>query len=142
MSDPGKCLAIASLALQVSKGLLGYYDLWTHADEDVAEIQRCLLSLANIFTQLEITLGKPNLSEDIISIVRITMKGCDSNVKKLEEMLEKVKREGAPEKLRTKLKNFNRRMLQMFHHGEIIRVQSILNELREDLNMVVSLLSL
>ncbi|KAJ3468078.1 hypothetical protein MRS44_002143 [Fusarium solani] len=141
MSDPGTCLAIVSLALQVSKGLLGYYDLWTHADEDVAEIQRSLLSLANIFTQLEITLGKPNLAEDIISIVRITMKGCDSNVKKLKEMLEKVKREGAPEKLRTKLKNFNRRMLQMFHHGEIIRVQSILNELREDLNMVVSLLS-
>lgn len=86
MSDPGTCLAIVSLALQVSKGLLGYYDLWTHADEDVAEIQRSLLSLANIFTQLEITLGKPNLSEDIISIVRITMKGCDSNVKKLEEI--------------------------------------------------------
>ncbi|KAL2694902.1 hypothetical protein Neosp_001491 [[Neocosmospora] mangrovei] len=142
MSDPGTCLAIVSLALQVSKGLLGYYDLWTHADEDVAEIQRSLLALANIFTQLEITLEKPNLSEDIISIVRVTMKGCDSNVKKLEEMLEKVKREGAPEKLRAKFKNLNRRVLQMFQHGEIMRVQSVLNELREDLNMVVSLLSL
>ncbi|EEU37940.1 uncharacterized protein NECHADRAFT_88282 [Fusarium vanettenii 77-13-4] len=142
MSDPGTCLAIVSLALQVSKGLLGYYDLWTHADEDVAEIQRSLLALANIFTQLEITLEKPNLSEDIISIVRITMKGCDSNVKKLEEMLEKFKREGDPEKLRTKFKNFNRRMLRIFYQGEIMRVQSVLSELREDLHMVVGLLSL
>lgn len=142
MSDPGTSLAIVGLALQVSKGLLGYYDLWTHADEDVAEIQRSLLALGNIFTQLEITLGKANLSEDIISIIRITMKGCDVNVKKLEEILGKVKREGAPEKLRTKFKHFNRRVLQMFQHGEIMRVQSVLNELREDLNMVVSLLSL
>ncbi|KAI8720015.1 hypothetical protein NCS52_00445800 [Fusarium sp. LHS14.1] len=124
MLDPGTCLAIVSLALQVSKGLLGYYDLWTHADED-----------------LEITLGKPNLSENIISIIRITMKGCDANVKKLEEILDRVKRDGPPEKLRTKIKNLNRRMLHMFHHGEILRLQCVLNELREDLNMAVSLLS-
>ncbi|KAM0419078.1 hypothetical protein ACHAPT_012017 [Fusarium lateritium] len=142
MSDPGTCLAIVSLALQVSKGLLGYYDLWTHADEDVVEIQRSLLALANIFMQLDITLAKPNLSEDIISIIRITMKGCDTNVKKLEELLDKVRREGPPEKLRTKVKNLNRRVVQIFHHGETMRLQSVLNELREDLNMVVNLLNL
>lgn len=93
MSDPGTCLAIVSLALQVSKGLLGYYDLWTHADEDIAEIQRSLLALANIFIHLEITLGKPSLSGDIVSVIQLTMKGCKANMKKLEDILDKVKRE-------------------------------------------------
>ncbi|KAH7156079.1 hypothetical protein EDB81DRAFT_944584 [Dactylonectria macrodidyma] len=87
-------------------------------------------------------LGKPNLSKDIVSIIRITMKGSDANVKKLEEQLERVKREGTPEKLRSKFTNFNRRMVQFFQHGEVKRVQVVLDELCEDLNMAVNLLSL
>ncbi|CAM1502512.1 Fc.00g044960.m01.CDS01 [Cosmosporella sp. VM-42] len=142
MLDPGTCLAIVSLALQVSNSLMGYHEVWTQADEDVAEIQRSLLALSNIFAQLNITLRKPSLSEDIVSIIRITMKGCEDNVKKLEEQLDRVKREGSPEKLRAKFTNLNRRVLQMFHQGDIKRIQAVLNGLREDLNLVINLLGL
>lgn len=89
MLDPGTSLAIVSLALQVTQGLLGCYELWKDADDDVIEIQHSLLRLANIFTQLDTTLRKPHLQEDIVSIIRITMKGCEENVNKLQELLER-----------------------------------------------------
>jgi hypothetical protein len=43
------------------QGLLGYYELWKDGNDDIIEIQRSLLWLANIFMQLDITLRKPNL---------------------------------------------------------------------------------
>jgi hypothetical protein len=142
MLDPGTSLAIVSLALQVTQGLLSYYELWKDADDDVAEIQRCLLWLANIFTQLGNTLRKPHLHEDIVSIIRITMKSCEDNVKKLQELLRRVEKEGTPQRLRTKFKTLNRKILYIYRNGEIQKVKGFLDELREDLSLAINLLNL
>jgi hypothetical protein len=79
MMDPGASLAVVSLAMQVANGLLSYYELWKDCDEDVAEIQRSLLWLANIFAQLDITLHNPDLQE-ILLIIHSTLKGCEKHV--------------------------------------------------------------
>jgi hypothetical protein len=59
MPDPGTFLAVVSLAIQVSKGLMSFYDEWTHADEDIAEVQQSLLALWKIFAQIDITSKTP-----------------------------------------------------------------------------------
>lgn len=89
MLDPGTSLAIVSLALKVTRGLLDCYELWKDADDDGIEIQHSLLRLADIFTQLDTTLRKPHLQEDILPIIRITMKGCEENGNKFQEQLER-----------------------------------------------------
>jgi hypothetical protein len=142
MLDPGTSLAIVSLALQVTQGLLGYYELWKDGDDNIIEIQRSLLWLANIFTQLDITLRKPSLQEDIVSIIRITMKGCEDNVKKLQSLLQRVKKEGTPQGLRAKFKTINRKILYIYHSKEVQDVKALLDELREDLKLAINLLNL
>jgi hypothetical protein len=142
MFDPGAYLAIVSLALQATQGLLVYYELWKDGDDDIIEIQRSLLWLANIFTRLDITLRKPNLQEDIVSIIRITMKSCGDNVKKLQELLQHVKKEGTPQGLRAKFKTINRKVLYIYHNKEIRDIKALLDELREDLKLVINLLNL
>jgi hypothetical protein len=83
MMNPGSSLAVVSLALQVMQGLLHYYELLKDCDDDVKEIQRSLLWLANLFRQLDITLQKPNLQAEIVSIIRMTTKSSEDNMKKL-----------------------------------------------------------
>ncbi|KAI1397797.1 hypothetical protein F4819DRAFT_64947 [Hypoxylon fuscum] len=140
--DPGTSLAVVSLALQVTNGLFSYYELWTHADEDIIEVQRSLLSLANIFTQLDITLQKPDLQEHIVSLIRLTMKSCNRTIQSLQKRLEKLEQQGTPNKLRGKLKDLRRRASYIFSHKEIKEFKSSLDNLREDLGLAIEVLNL
>ncbi|KAI6092716.1 hypothetical protein F4821DRAFT_109792 [Hypoxylon rubiginosum] len=137
--DPGTSLAVVSLALQVTHGLISYYKFWTHADGDIAEIQRSLLSLANMFAQLDIVLKTPNLQEHIVSIIRLAMNNCDSTVQGLQKRLEKLQQHNSPQKLKNKL---NRRILYIFYHQQIEGLQSQLNKLRSELRLAIEVLNL
>jgi hypothetical protein len=140
--DPGSSLAVVSLALQVMQGLLHYYELLKNCDDDAKEIQRSLLWLGNLFTQLDITLRKPNLQAEIVNIIRITTKSCEDNVKKLEKLLDGVKKEGTPKGLRSNYKTITRKVLYIYHSKEIHDVTALLNEIRENLRLAIDLLNL
>jgi hypothetical protein len=140
--DPGTSLAIVGIALQVTKGLLRYFELWKNSDDDIVELQRSLLWLVNIFTRLDITLRKPSLQEDVVSVIRITMKGCEVNVQKLQELLQIVEKEGTKQGPGTKFKILNRRILHIYHGKDIQRIKTLLDDLREDLKLAISILDL
>jgi hypothetical protein len=142
MMDPGSSLAVVSLALQMMQGFLHYYELLKDCDDDVKEIQRSLLWLANLFRQLDITLRKPNLQAEIVSIIRMTTKSSEDNVKKLEALLECVKKEGTPKGLRAKYKTITRKVLFIYHSKQIQDLEALLYEIREDLRLAIDLLSL
>jgi hypothetical protein len=140
--DPGTTLAVVSLTLQVAQGLLAYYDLWQGCDDDIQELQRSLLWLANTFTQLELTLEKPHLQEEIVSVIRISVNGCQDNISNLCKILNKIKTIGSPSGIRAKLKAVNRRTFYIFHNKEIKSLQKILDSLKEDLSLAIDLLHL
>jgi hypothetical protein len=142
MLDPGTSLAIVSLALQVANGLLSYYELWNDCDEDVIEIQRSLLWLANIFAQLDITLQNPNLQEQILIIIYGTVKKCEKHVLELKELLGKVKKDGTPHGLRARFRDSSRRILCMFHSHEIQGLKGLLEGLKRDLDLAINVLNL
>jgi hypothetical protein len=138
--DPGTAMAVVSLTLQVAQGLLAYYDLWQGSDNDVQELQRSLLWLANTFAQLEITLKKPRLQEEIVSVIRNSVNSCKENTSKLCEILNKIKKDGSASGLRAKLKTVNRRTLYIFHNNEIRNLQKILESFKEDLSLAINIL--
>jgi hypothetical protein len=80
MADPGTYLAVVALAIETAKGLLAYCELWGSADDDAKNIQKSILWPANLFTQVEITLQRQNLQEDVVSVIRLTVKGCEDNI--------------------------------------------------------------
>jgi hypothetical protein len=140
--DTGTTLGAVSLTLQVAQGLLTYYDLWQGCDGDIQELQRSLLWLTNTFTQLELTLEKPQLPEEIVSIIRISINGCRDNISKLYEILNKVKIVGSPSGIRAKFKAMNRQSLYIFHSKEIKSLQKILDSLKDEFSLAVDLLHL
>jgi hypothetical protein len=140
--DTGATLGAVSLTLQVAQGLLTYYDLWQGCDGDIQELQRSLLWLTNTFTQLELTLEKPQLRKEIVSIIRISINGCRDNISKLYEILNKVKIVGSPSGIRAKFKAMNRQSLYIFHSKEIKSLQKILDSLKDEFSLAVDLLHL
>ncbi|KAK4441973.1 hypothetical protein QBC34DRAFT_314070, partial [Podospora aff. communis PSN243] len=141
--DPGTCLAVVSLALELSKGLLGYYELWSNGDQDIVEIQRSLISLTSIFAQLEMTLRKPNLREDIVHGILVTMTNCEGRLQQLQRLLDKIRGEGSPADARAKLRSkIRQRALYVFHAKEIQKTRDLLAELRKDLDLEVQVLNL
>lgn len=142
MLDPGTSLAITALAIETAKGLLAYYELWSNADHNVENIQKSILWLANLFTQLEITLQRQNLHEDVASVIRLTVKGCEGNISKLQAILDKIRNDGSPKELHAKFKTAKRKILYMFHSKTIKGLMEVLHDLKDDLKLAINLLDL
>ena len=141
MLDPGTSLAVLTLATEAAKGLLAYYELWGDADHDVRDIQTSILWLAKVFTQLAITLQRENLQEDIVSVIRLTVTGCEGNILKLKAILDKIRHDGSPKELQ-KFRTVNRKLLYMFHSHAIKKLTQVLSDLKGDLKLAINLLNL
>jgi hypothetical protein len=142
MLDPGTSLAITSLAIETAKGLLAYYELWSHADRDIKDIQKSILWLANLFTQLEITLQRENLQEEVALLIRLTVKGCEGNISKLQTILGKISNDGSPKELHANFKNTKLKVLYMFQSKAIKKLMEVLHDLKDDLKLAINLLDL
>ncbi|KAH8593172.1 hypothetical protein B0O99DRAFT_689076 [Bisporella sp. PMI_857] len=142
MLDPGTSLAITSLAIEVTKGLLAYYGLWKNANDDIKNIQISILWLANLFTQLDITLHKQKLQGDVASVIRLTVKSCEDNILKLQAILDKIHNDGSPEELHRMFKATKQKVLYMFKSKAIKQLVEILQDLKDDLKLAIDLLDL
>lgn len=142
MLDLGTALAILSIALEAAKGLVTYYELWKDCDRDVKEARNSLLWVANIFTQLDITLRQDHLKPSIASTIRITAKACESGVEELHALLDKAMRDGSPKGLIQKLKAQGRRACFPFRASTITRLLELVEDLKDDLNLAIDLLCL
>ena len=140
--DPSTALAILGLALQVSTGLYRYYEIWRDCGRDVQDIRYSLLRLINIFNQIDITLQKPGLRESLVSTINAITKTCEEKVEELRFILHKVKQDGPVEGILRRLKAHGRRACYPFRSSTISRISEIIDELKDDLNIVVGILSL
>lgn len=140
--DPGTALAVVSIAIEAVKGLMAYYELWTDCDRYVKQARQSLLWVANIFSQIDITLRQPHLMPSIVSTIRITMKACDNNVMELHDLLEKTAKDGSPKGLRQKLRAHGRRACFPFRESTISRLLELVEDMKDDLSLAIDLLCL
>ncbi|KAK5058715.1 hypothetical protein LTR84_010979 [Exophiala bonariae] len=139
--DPGTPLAIISLAIQLTEGLVSYYELWRNAARDTEEIQKSIIWTQNLLTQLAITLQKENLPENAVSLIRRTVESCEANISKLQTILDKIRKDGTPEGLRATFRTANQKLLYMFHSKTTRALMTALNGLKNDLELAVSILN-
>lgn len=142
MSDPSTAPAIVALALQVSTGLHRYYSLWKDCGRDVRDIRHSLLRLTNVFKQIDTTLQKPTLRKSLVSTIYVTTRTCEERVEELRLILDKVKQDGPVEGMLQRLKAHGRRASYPFRSSTIARISEIIDELKDDLNVVIGILSL
>ncbi|KAK9783908.1 putative NACHT domain-containing protein [Seiridium cardinale] len=140
--DPGTALAVVSLALQVSSGLINYYRLWKDCHQDVQDLRASLLRLEQIFKHLRQALERPDLSSQIVLTICSTCKDCEGNINELRSVLETVKEAGNPKGMLQKLRDKGRRACYPFRASTVLRLGEIIEGLKEDVSLSLHVLSL
>jgi hypothetical protein len=140
--DPGTCLAVVSIALELSKGLYAYYEHWRDCNQDVQDLRASLLQLSNIFVQLEETLRRPHLEKKIVSTVAVSMKACKNSIEELQQLLNDVQEQGTSKTLLDKLKANSRRALYPFRASTVARIAEVVQDIKDDLGLAVEVLAL
>ena len=141
MLDPGTSLTVVSLAIQTAKGLLAYDELWSDAEHDIKVIQASILWTAKVFSQLGITLQKEHLQADTVSVIQLTVAACESNISKLQVLLDKIRCDKSLKAL-YKFKTLNRKLLYMLHNKTAKHPTKVLHDLKDELKLAINLLDL
>lgn len=115
---------------------------FSETDKDVLELRYALLRLENIFKQLQIMLRKPHLKESLVSTIYLTIRACERSLDELRDMLDKIKQDGPPGKFLQRLKAKGRRACYPFRASTICRLSEIVDDLKDDLNLAIGVLSL
>jgi len=142
MLDPGTALAIVGLVLDVTKDLYEYYTIWKGRDEDIAEARVGLLWLNQLFCAIRFTLMDTKLAPDHEAMICQSIKSCQGVINKLEKRLDKSKKEGTPITLLQKVGDQARRTLYPFQRGTVVRLAENIEDCKQRLNLVISLVNM
>jgi len=140
--EPGTALAIASLGIQVAEGIQKYFSLLKDCDHDITELRNSLPRIETIFEHLKKTLRRPGLERRLVATICLSIKACEGKIEELESILKKFKKDGTPEGLLEKLKTKSRRALYPFRASTISRISEVLEDMKDDLRLVLDILSL
>ena len=147
MADPlsvvGTAAGIVSLGLQVSQGLIEYYNQWKHFDADVNAMYASVEQLDRGFQLV----GAKLKTNDFAMLsaahdAEVSIRLCEGGILELKRRLEKIKSKEPPEVLRRKdaflydLKKQGKRLLYPFQKGTIGKLRDVVSELRDGLQPV------
>jgi hypothetical protein len=142
MLDPGTALAITGLVLDVTKDLYEYYTIWKGRDEDIAEVRLGLLWLNRLFVAIRLTLLNTKLAPDHEAMICQSIESCRGIIDKLEKRLDKSKKEGTPTTLLQMVGNQARQTLYPFQRGTIVRLVENIDDCKQRLHLVISLVNM
>jgi hypothetical protein len=142
MLDPGTALSLVELVLGVTKDLYEYYTIWKGRDEDIAEVRFGLLWLNRLFVAIKRTLIDTKLTPDHEVMICQSIESCRGVIDKLEKRLDKSKKEGTPTTLLLKVGDQARRALYPFQRGTIVRLQENIDDCKQRLHLVISLVNM
>ena len=140
--DPGTALAVASLTYDITKDLYEYYRAWKDCDKDVEELRVQLLWLHNAFEVSRDIVRKPDLSAQAVNLVCSALGGCNNAANELRDILDKIKKQGAPQSVLDKLKACGRRACYPFRKSTVTAIVEQVESCRDELQLAVDLLQL
>ena len=145
MLDPGTALAVAGMAMDVSKDLLDFFKAWKSCPEDALRLRAAILWLSQTFHLVRKTLtnyrGLRSGAESTYDTVITSVESCQSKVENLKVELNKVqieKRNDGWQKIKNELKRF-----RYFFSKETISVMlTTIKQCESSLHVTISLLNL
>jgi hypothetical protein len=108
----------------------------------VASVRHELSWLEKLFASMESTLKNNELDQTQVRRICNSVEACSDIITKLEKRLDKAKKEGAPNTLLGKVGDQGRRVLYPFQKGTIVRLLELIENCKEQIHSVVSLLNL
>jgi chromosome segregation ATPase len=144
MGDPGGAIGALSLALQVVQSLKVYYSQFTAYHEDIQSIVLRTTRLENLLLVLERPIRKLDLDDDPISReCRKCISECMKAVEKLTLYQERVSQTNNTEdRLRKRVRGFQKRLAYPFRKDALEDLQTVLDRLLENLQLVIQALQL
>lgn len=145
MLDPGTALAVAGMAMDVSKDLLDFFKDWKSCPEDALALRAAILWLSQTFLLVRKTLtnhrGLRSGAESTHDTVITCVESCKSKVEALETELNKVQIEIRKDR-RQKIKNELKRFRYFFSKKTISDMLTTIKQCEGSLHVTISLLNL
>lgn len=145
MLDPGTALAVAGMAMDVSKDLLDFFKAWKSCPEDALRLRAAILWLSQTFHLVRKTLTnhrslRPG-AESTYDTVITSVESCKSKVEDLKMELNKVQIEARKDGWQ-KIKNELKRFRYFFSKETISDMLATIKQCESCLHVTISLLNL
>ena len=153
MADPlslaGTIVGIVSLGIQVSNGIIQYYNTWKDFDSDVQSTYRILDQLRTTFCLLETKLkADVLLDRDTTNQVYTGIQSCEKGILELQARLEKIKAKEPDLSAKmtglavAKLQRQGKKLLYPFKQGTLGKLRDSVSDLRDNLAPAILALNL
>ena len=143
--DPGTAVAVAGMAMEVSKGLLDFFKAWKSCPEDALALRAAILWLGQTFHLVRKTLmshsGLRSGDESTYDTIITSVESCKSKVEALQTELDKVQIERSKDGWH-KIKNELKRFRCFFSKETISDMLETINQCEANLHLTISLLDL
>ena len=145
MIDPGTALAVAGMAMHVSKDLLDFFKSWKSCPEDALALRASILWLSQTFHLVRKTLMShkdlgPGAASTYDTIVT-SVESCKSKVEALKTELNKVQTQRTKDGWQ-KMKNELKRFRYFFSKKTISDMLTTIKQCEGSLHVIISLLNL
>lgn len=133
---------LISLGITACQGLLVYYRSWKDADETVKNMYESIDSLTRTLMVLERSILNHTLNKDAIQRVHDSALSCEQGISALNKKLAKIQLPINQASWKERSWARLRGTLYPFKESTLIKLKEHCNELRDNLNLVVSVLQL
>jgi hypothetical protein len=141
MEVAGTAVGIASLGIQVCRGLLDYYDSWKSYDSDVSSTYDAISDLSKTLILLKTTLQQQT-DEERVGRVRTCVKDCEDALLELEKKRNSLQKYGQPEGLRQKMRAGLQRTWYPFRKETLKALEASVTNVQECLKLALQVLQL
>jgi hypothetical protein len=139
MEVAGSAVGIASLGIQVCRGLLSYYDAWKSYDSDISGTYDAVTDLSKTLTMLKTTL-REEVDRGRFGRVDTCVKGCEDAFLKLDEKRRNLQEFSQPEGLRQKMRSGLQRSWYPFRKETLAALKGSVTDVQERLKLALQVL--
>jgi hypothetical protein len=141
MEVAGTAVGVASLGIQVCRGLLSYYDAWKSHDSNISSTYDAITDLSKTLTILKTAL-REEVDRERVGRVDTCVKGCEDALLKLDEKRHSLQKYSQPEGLRQKMRSGVQRSWYPFRKETLAALKTSVTDVQERLKLALQVLQL
>ncbi|KAM0707280.1 hypothetical protein Q7P35_005518 [Cladosporium inversicolor] len=141
MEVAGSAVGIASLGIEVCRGLLSYYDAWKGRDSDISSTYDMITDLGKTLTILKTAL-REEVDRERVGRVDTCVEGCEDALLKLDEKWRSLRNYGQPSGLRQKMRAGLQRTWYPFRKETLEALKASVTDVQGRLKLALQVLQL
>ena len=131
-----------STSITICNGLLGYYESWKDAEDNVTRMYRSIEALTKNLILIQLSTQHKSLNPDIVVRVEECITSTQGGIESLKKKLDKIKIIPQQERWQEKTKACFQKTLFPFKESTLVKLKELGNELRDDLSVALDALQM